>query len=40
MEIVICGKKILLHDCDQFTRDYYKVKYGIDGMVAVDVAPS
>ena len=39
MEIVICGKKILLHDCDQFTRDYYKVKYGIDGMVAVDVAP-
>ena len=39
MEIVICGKKILLHDCDQFTRDYYKVKYGMDGMVAVDVAP-
>lgn len=39
MEITICGKKILLHDCDQFTRDYYKVKYGMDGMVAVDVAP-
>ena len=39
MEISICGKKILLHDCDQFTRDYYKVKYGIDGMVAVDVSP-
>ena len=39
MEISICGKKILLHDCDQFTRDYYKVKFGIDGMVAVDVSP-
>ena len=39
MEIQICGKKILLHDCDQFTRDYYKVKYGREGMVAVDVSP-
>jgi hypothetical protein len=39
LKISICGKTILLHDCDQFTRDYYKVKFGVEGMSAVDVSP-
>ena len=33
----ICGKEILLHDCDNFTREYYKVKYDQDQLKAIEV---
>ena len=33
----ICGKEILLYDCDNFTRDYYKVKYDQEQLKAIEV---
>ena len=35
--IKICGKEIYLYDCDEFTRDYYKVKYEKEQMKRIEV---
>ena len=35
--VTICGKEIFLYDCDNFTREYYKVKYDQDQMKAIEV---
>ncbi len=29
VEINVFGRKFTLFDCDDFTKEYYKVKYGI-----------
>ncbi|XP_015927805.2 EF-hand domain-containing protein 1 [Parasteatoda tepidariorum] len=37
-DITILGKNIFLYDCDDFTRYFYKVQYGIDDMQSIRVA--
>ena len=36
-KINICGKEIFLYDCDDFTREYYKVKYDTEQMKRIEV---
>lgn len=33
----VYGRPIILTDCDEFTRDFYAAKYGIQDIVAVEV---
>ncbi|XP_035221808.1 EF-hand domain-containing protein 1-like isoform X2 [Stegodyphus dumicola] len=37
-DVIILGKKIFLHDCDEFTRQYYKTHYGVEDMESIAVA--
>ncbi|XP_028379129.1 EF-hand domain-containing family member C2 isoform X1 [Phyllostomus discolor] len=39
--INVWGRKVLLCDCDEFTKTYYKTKYGIDNFTSISCkAPS
>ena len=35
--VKICGKEIFLYDCDQFTRDYYKIKFDKEQMAKIEI---
>ena len=35
--VKVCGKEIFLYDCDQFTREYYKIKYEKDQMSRIEI---
>ncbi|XP_042351025.1 EF-hand domain-containing family member C2 [Plectropomus leopardus] len=34
-EVNVWGRRVILTDCDQFTRDYYRSKYGIEDFTPV-----
>lgn len=36
-KVKICGKEIFLYDCDQFTRDYYKIKFDVEQMTKIEI---
>ena len=36
-KVKICGKEIFLYDCDQFTRDYYKIKFDKEQMAKIEI---
>ena len=35
--INIWGRKLLICDCDEFTKEYYKSKYGIGKLTQIDL---
>uniref|UniRef100_H0VRE5 EF-hand domain-containing family member C2 n=1 Tax=Cavia porcellus TaxID=10141 RepID=H0VRE5_CAVPO len=37
--INVWGRKVLLCDCDEFTKSYYKTKYGIENFTSVSCKP-
>ncbi|XP_034042598.1 EF-hand domain-containing family member C2 [Thalassophryne amazonica] len=34
-EVNVCGRRVILCDCDQFTKNYYRSKYGIEDFTPV-----
>ncbi|XP_010612376.1 EF-hand domain-containing family member C2 [Fukomys damarensis] len=37
--INVWGRKVIICDCDEFTKSYYKVKYGIENFTSVSCKP-
>ncbi|XP_005614143.3 EF-hand domain-containing family member C2 [Equus caballus] len=37
--INVWGRKVLLCDCDEFTKSYYKTEYGIENFTSIDCKP-
>lgn len=35
--LFILGRRLLLHDCDEFTKNYYRKTFGITDFTSVDV---
>ncbi|XP_075235583.1 EF-hand domain-containing family member C2-like isoform X2 [Lycorma delicatula] len=38
--IYVYGRKVVLIDCDQFTKEYYRIKYGIDEFTPIKRPPT
>ena len=38
--VTMLGRRFLLYECDQFTKEYYAEKFGVSSFPSVDVAES